>query len=384
MAARKILVVDPDRATLSFLAALLTQEGYDVTTAMLGREAQQKAELSPPDLVIVARELPDMSGMELVQGLREAPGASGFKVICFCSATDTNEILAFLQAGADDHVTKRPGADQEILTRVRVLLAEPAESPAARKPPPGKLISFFSAKGGTGTSVICANFGCALAERVKPRKVGLVDLVLPLGSMRQILGVDSTESIAALTHLPREQINEATVSQALVTVRDWGLEAMLGARDPAEARGLRVDPLEPIFGVLRSMFDYTLVDLGRSLSRIGIPIIQQSEMIVVVVGTDLNTIHLTKTCLDYFSSLGIAPSQLFIVLNRAVGLAGLTKEQIEDTLHLPVAGTIPYGGGDFTMVLNQARPFVLAYPSQTVSLMVRELVEDLQARVDQG
>jgi Flp pilus assembly CpaE family ATPase len=382
VAGQRILIVDSDRATLSYLAAMLTQEGYDVTTAMLGREAREKAALLRPDLVIVERELPDTSGLDLVREFRRHPALGGVRIVVFSTTADVGEILTYLQAGADEHVTKRPGADREILARIKVLLSE------ARKPAPpqgrkaGKLISFFSAKGGTGTSAVCASFGHALAERVQPQTVALVDLVLPLGSMRQILGVDSPESIATLTQVPPEEINATTVAQALVEAKGWKVRALLGARDPDEAQSLRVDPLEPIFATLRTMFDYTLVDFGRSLSRVSLPLIQKSEMIVVVMGVDVSTVHLTKTCLDYFQRLGIPPARLFVVINRAVGLAGLTKDQIEATLRLPVAGTIPYGGPDFTLILNQAKPFAAVHPDQTISLMIRELVEDLHLRVD--
>lgn len=383
MAGEKILVVDPDRSTLSYLAALLTQEGYDVTAAMLGREARQKVALVKPSLVIVEGQLADMDGLSLVRELRKDPATSDLKIIVFSRTTDMDDILASMQAGADEHVIKRPGADQEILARVRVLLAEaPRKAPPFRETPTGKVISFFSAKGGAGTSIVCANFACILAEKVQPRTVGLVDLVLPLGSMRQILGVDSAESIATLTQLPPEQITPTTVSRALVTAKGWGFQALLGARDPEEAQSLRLKPLEPIFEVLRSMCDYTLIDFGRSLSRISLPIIQKSEMVVVVMGIDVNSVHLTRTCLEYFKSLGISPSQIFVVLNRAVGLAGLTKDQIENVLRVTVAGTVPYGGADFTLIQNQAKPFVAVHPNQTVSVMMRELVEDLRARVD--
>ncbi|MBC7223228.1 MAG: response regulator [Anaerolineae bacterium] len=382
MAGERVLIVDPDRATLSYLAALLTQEGYDVTTAMLGREAREKAALLRPDLVIVERELSDMEGLDLVRELRSHPGTANVGIIVFSKTTDVGEILTFLEAGADEHVIKRPGADREILARVQVLLTgtrRPAHPQEQRK---GKIISFFSAKGGTGTSAVCANLACALAERAQPKTVAVVDLVLPLGSMRQILGVDSPESIATLTQLPAEDIDTTAVARAMAAAKGWRVQALLGARDPDEAQSLRVDPLEPIFATLRTMFDYTLVDFGRSLSRVSLPIIRKSEMVVVVMGVDVNTVHLTKTCLDYFQRVGIARSQLFVVINRAVGLAGLTKDQIETTLRLPVAGTIPYGGADFTLLLNQAKPFVSVHPNQTVSIMVRELAEDLQMRVD--
>lgn len=382
MAGERILIVDPDRATLSFLAALLTQEGYDVTTAMLGREAREKAALLRPDLVIVEQELSDMEGLDLVRELRSHPGTANVGIIVFSKTTDVGEILTYLEAGADEHVIKRPGADRELLARIQVLLTGPRKPARLQERRKGKVISFFSAKGGTGTSAVCANFACALAERAQPKTVALVDLVLPLGSMRQILGVDSPESIATLTQLPTEDIDAAAVARAMTVAKGWRVQALLGARDPDEGQSLQVDPLEPIFATLRTMFDYTLVDFGRSLSRVSLPIIRKSEMVVVVMGVDVNTVHLTKTCLDYFQRLGIARSQLFVIINRAVGLAGLTKDQIEATLRLRVAGTIPYGGADFTLLLNQAKPFVSVHPNQTVSIMVRELAEDLQTRVD--
>ena len=85
--------------------------------------------------------------------------------------------------------------------------------------------------------------------------------------------------------------------------------------------------------------------------------------------------------MEFFEDRGIRKSQLFPVINRAVGLAGLTKPEVEDRLRLPVAGTIPHGGADFTELLNQAKPFTEVHPNHPVSITARGLVEILESRV---
>jgi len=65
--------------------------------------------------------------------------------------------------------------------------------------------------------------------------------------------------------------------------------------------------------------------IGRSLSRISLPLIQKADLIILVVSTDQSTVKLTKTVWDYLQSQGVDNQKIYAILNRAVRLEGLTK-----------------------------------------------------------
>ncbi len=93
--------------------------------------------------------------------------------------------------------------------------------------------------------------------------------------------------------------------------------------------------------VLRSAYGFIVLDIGRSLSRIGLRLIQNADLIVLVPATDQSTIKLTKTVHDYLQTQGVNSRKVYTILHRAVGLEGLTKAQAEETIGIPIKTTMP-------------------------------------------
>ncbi len=127
----RILVVDDDRQLLRALRINLRTRGYEVQLAPDGTSALAMASRQPPDLVIVDLGLPDMDGVEVVEGIR---GWSTAPVIVLTARHMEQAKVRALDAGADDYVTKPFGMD-ELLARVRAALrrATPApEEPVVR------------------------------------------------------------------------------------------------------------------------------------------------------------------------------------------------------------------------------------------------------------
>jgi two-component system KDP operon response regulator KdpE len=122
---QRILVVDDDRQLLRALRINLTARGYDVVLAPDGAGALTAASRQPPDLVVLDLGLPDMDGVEVVEGLR---GWSTVPVIVLSARDQQQSKVRALDAGADDYVTKPFGMD-ELLARVRAALRRGAPAP---------------------------------------------------------------------------------------------------------------------------------------------------------------------------------------------------------------------------------------------------------------
>ena len=116
--AGRILVVDDDRQLLRALRINLSARRYEVVLAPDGTSALTAAARQPPDLVIVDLGLPDMDGVEVVEGIR---GWSRAPIIVLSARHQEQAKVRALDAGADDYVTKPFGMD-ELLARVRAAL----------------------------------------------------------------------------------------------------------------------------------------------------------------------------------------------------------------------------------------------------------------------
>jgi two-component system KDP operon response regulator KdpE len=116
----RILVVDDEPPIRKLLRAAFGSQGYDVIEAATGAEARRRlAEKPAPDLVILDLGLPDVQGHELLREWREAGDST--PVIVLSSRTDEAGIVAALELGADDYVTK-PFSAAELLARIKVAL----------------------------------------------------------------------------------------------------------------------------------------------------------------------------------------------------------------------------------------------------------------------
>lgn len=118
---KKILVVDDHEDNVEVLRARLESRGYEVEGAMSGQEALDTVSRWCPDLVLLDVMMPDMDGLEVVRRLKANPALPFIPVIMQTALDSTERMVAGLEAGADDYVTK-PINFAELEARVRSLL----------------------------------------------------------------------------------------------------------------------------------------------------------------------------------------------------------------------------------------------------------------------
>jgi two-component system KDP operon response regulator KdpE len=111
----RVLVVDDEPQILRALRINLRARQYEVHTAATATEALAVAAKFPPDVVLLDLGLPDMDGMNVIEGLR---GWTKAPIIVLSGRADSTDKVAALDAGADDYVTKPFGVD-ELLARMR-------------------------------------------------------------------------------------------------------------------------------------------------------------------------------------------------------------------------------------------------------------------------
>ena len=131
-----LFIEDDDQIRLA-LSMALEDEGYEVREAADARTGLDEFARREADLVLLDLRLPDMSGFDVCRALR---ARSIVPIIIITAQTDTYDLVAGLEAGADDYITK-PVVPKELAARIRALLrrvqlretASPARAAACRR-----------------------------------------------------------------------------------------------------------------------------------------------------------------------------------------------------------------------------------------------------------
>ena len=116
--ATKVLFVEDDNQIRSLLRMHLEDEGYRVIEAESGERGIELFAADPPDLAIVDLLLPGMHGFAVIRHLRER---SRMPIVVLTAQSDTHDVVAGLEAGADDYLAK-PIAAKELAARLRAHL----------------------------------------------------------------------------------------------------------------------------------------------------------------------------------------------------------------------------------------------------------------------
>ncbi|OMG58871.1 response regulator transcription factor [Tessaracoccus sp. MC1865] len=114
----RILVVDDDAALSEMLQIVLRQEGFETVRCGTGNEALQEFRQSRPDLVLLDLMLPGRDGVSVCRDIR---AESGVPIVMLTAKSDTSDVVAGLEAGADDYVAK-PFKAKELIARIRTRL----------------------------------------------------------------------------------------------------------------------------------------------------------------------------------------------------------------------------------------------------------------------
>jgi DNA-binding NtrC family response regulator len=117
----RILVVDDTPANIQTLAAILKEQGYQISVATNGQQAIEVIEKVQPDLVLMDVMMPVMDGYEACRQIKASPSRRDLPIIFLSAKTDTSDIVRGFELGAVDYVAK-PFNAHELLARVNTHL----------------------------------------------------------------------------------------------------------------------------------------------------------------------------------------------------------------------------------------------------------------------
>ncbi len=130
MAKEKILIVDDEEDILELLRYNLAREGYQIEAAESGEKTLKKVRTDPPELIVLDLMLPGIDGLEVARTLKNDPKTQDIPIIMLTAKGEEADVVAGLELGADDYITK-PFSPRVLLARVRAVLRRKSQEPVA-------------------------------------------------------------------------------------------------------------------------------------------------------------------------------------------------------------------------------------------------------------
>jgi len=373
MPSKKILIVDADVASRNFVARKLLEQDYVVIQAGSGKEGLIAAWRDHPDLVIVDPVLADLNGEGVAAKLKQDTRTANVPLIALSGDQQQGRIKSCLDAGFNEYIVKSGQAIATLNDTINRIFG----LTAGEMKQGGLLMVFLSAKGGTGTSSMCANLAMNISQYQPQARIAVLDLVLPIGSIASIVGYEGTQNIVTVTDMPPLETNPDFFSQELPQMSIWRFNLLAGSPDPESSNQMKVGRIWDVVTALKASYDFVLIDIGRALSKIALPIIQHADLVTLIVSTDISAAPLTKTLWEYLKSKGVLPGALYTILNRSVGLEGLSKADAESTLGIKINIAMPYLGTNFSFANSHHQPFSFKFPKDTASIIFQDAAKEM-------
>jgi pilus assembly protein CpaE len=391
MAANRVLVVDDDLNIQRVLVFTLKQEGFEVHVASDGQAGVEMAAAVEPDLILMDVAMPKLDGYAATQQIRAAEKGRRVPIIMLTAEADVEQRVRGLRAGADDDIVK-PFHPLELIARIKALLARSgggaAKRAAAETATLGRLCCFYGAKGGVGTTTMAINTAIALAARHR-RKVALFDANLQFGDERVFLdlGLDSPSIVNAIG----EPDLDAELLKKLMVTHHSGIDLLLAPPNPESAdivaERQRTDPgsLSNVLGLLRKAYDYTLVDMAKTIDDFNLQLFDEADTIFVVMTADLSCLKNVRLVLETMDSLGYEREKIQLVLNRSNAYTGINVDNAESALGRSIDYQVINEYRGSISALNSGEPFMSSRPDgplgQSVSRFAAEVDAAMAAEV---
>jgi pilus assembly protein CpaE len=304
---------------------------------------------------------PQILILELAQPAEEAiNAASQYKLehpdsaIFFASDVfDPDTLLRALRAGAQE-VLRRPldrGALREAVERVARQSAKKNGAGAASS---RAVITVFCNKGGSGVSTAATNLAISL-KRMTTREVVLADFDYQSGDAAFMLGLAPTKSLGDVLSAPR--IDSAGVHDCLIK-HPSGLFVLSQPEHLDRVDGINPDQVANVLDILHSTFDLVVIDAPHVFNEITLEIFDRSSTILIMTEPSIPSVRAARRSLEIFQKLNylVSPDRVRLVVNRRGEQSAISVAQIEETLGMPVFGSITNDYAAVSTAINVGKP----------------------------
>jgi pilus assembly protein CpaE len=370
--ANPILICAPT-AELRARLEQLREAGYAITSVETAVDAVGAMRDQPFDLMVA-------EGLAVSGAIARIRSATPKQVplIVVAPAGDVEARIAFLEAGADD-VISASFASTELEARVDALLIRTgkAQPQGQAGTGAGRIVTFFSPKGGVGTTTLAVNSAVLLAGghdtmQGAGSRVLLIDLDLQFGQVATHLNLTPRYDIADLCS-DEQALGDPSLAATYLTPHVSGVSILAGPSNPEADFRVTVDQLQKALAVLRPAFDHVLIDCGSRLDPRTLWALEQADTHIFVIFPEIAALRATSLMLGFLADTATLKAATHFVVNHIFPKELLKTRDVESLLKAKPVAEIPYTEVDMIRAVNEGVPVVFSRPSSPASRAIQVL-----------
>ncbi|MFO7559454.1 MAG: AAA family ATPase [Desulfobacterales bacterium] len=330
-----------------------------------------KKAANQPDLIIYEIDPgkeKDLQEVEDIIGTNETA-----EVFITAGSIDTSTLMRLMRIGAKEFIMQ-PVNPEDVSRALNLFKERRTLSRKNSSEEFGQIISILGGKGGVGTTTVAVNLAISLKTVEENRKIVLLDMNTLFGEIPLFLEVAPKFHWGEIT----KNIDRLDDTFLLNVLTDHASGIHL-LPSPAHLNGhLPPTPetIERILRLMKSMFDYVIIDLGQSTNETALKVLQISDSVMLVSIPSLpclaNTNRLMKSVVD----LGyVSENRIKIILNRYMKKNEISLEDVRASINNELFWVIPNDYRATMAAINNGKPLQEIAPNSDISKNLIELAE---------
>lgn len=362
------IIISEEVSTIELLKLYLEEQGTFVFQSGFSdfNEAYNAVLQNKKMLVIVDISTYQEQGLNFVAKITSENPLC--KVITLSDKPDVDLVIRTMRVGASDFVSL-PLIKTDFFNILEKLYCD--FSGKKQKSSKCKVISIYSNKGGIGKTSIATNLALELAKITK-ENVALIDLNFQLGDVTTFLDLKPSFNISYML----QNLDKINSDYLLSTLEKYNETSLYILADPPyfkQYEKISFTDIEKLFDILRQTFSYIIVDTSGGLDAKALKALEISDLVFLVMITNLPAIRNCQRCLELFDKMGFDKNKIQILLNRYMENDEISVEDVEKALGRSVYWKIPNNYFNMMSAINKGVPVSLVNPDSNIALSYKNL-----------
>jgi len=355
----KILIADDVEDIINVVKKTLSLEEDTFEVVGQAGNGQEALDLIPkvhPDIVLMDINMPVLNGLEATEKItKDYPNVA---VIMMSVQGEAEYLKKAMFHGAKEFIIKPfnyEGLVETIkTTHERHREMQKTGSHREEKEREGKLLTYFSSKGGVGKSILSLNTAIALSQE-KKQKVLLMDLDLQFNDISILVNKYNERTILDL--VDEGQLNTYQEIKPYLYAFNENLDMLFAPGKPEAAEYISKSSIEKIIKALKHKYDLIIVDTGINFNDNTLYVLDHAEQIFFVSTMEIASLKNTKLGMNVMESLGYDQNKVKLIINRFTTKFGVSKGDVEDVFKDGIYAMIPDDEKTVSLSVNRGEPF---------------------------